>query len=190
MTAWSERLIGRELALNYFQRRHLVVVPNCGWTGNECDLLVVTKNLRIIDVEIKISRADLRADAKKYKWVNRVFRGYGPEECRYDERGRLLWANRPAIYDDERLQWPSRVWKHYYAVPMEIWDDSLAENIPAASGLLLLHRGKRGEVLHECRRPAKPNRDAEKISPESAVDIARLASLRMWDAYSKLEARK
>ena len=40
------------------------------------------------------------------------------------------------------------------------------------------------------RRPAKPCRGAEPISPAAAVDIARLASLRMWDAYERLEQGK
>lgn len=177
MTPWSERLIGRELAVNYFQRRNLVVVPNCGWTGYECDLLVVTANLRIIDVEIKISRSDLRADAKKDKW------------WRTSAMDPIAGFHR-RLDEPELRKWPEKVWKHYYAAPIEIWDESLAGRIPSTSGVLLLYRGKHGEVRYECRRAAKPNRDAEKISPESAIDIARLASLRMWDAYSKLEAVK
>lgn len=177
MTPWSERLIGRELALNYFQRRNLVVVPNCSWPGSECDLLVVTANLRIIDVEIKISRPDLRADAKKDKWYHSWdFEIDGP------------WVG----WDAPRRprQWPQKVWKHYYAIPREIWTDELAASISPVSGVLLLYRGQRQEVLLDVWRPSKPCRDAEKISAENAVDIARLASLRMWDAYSKTEVVK
>ncbi|SOD42429.1 hypothetical protein [Nitrosovibrio sp. Nv4] len=171
---WNEGMIGRELALNYFQRRHLVVVPNCGWTGYECDLLVVTKNLRIIDVEIKISRSDLRADVKKDKW----WKTYAMDPVAGFHR---------RLDEPEPKTWPEKVWKHYYAAPLEIWDESLTEKIPAASGILLLYRGHHGEVRYECRRPARPNPDAEKLSPESAVDIARLASLRMWNAYQSLQ---
>ena len=36
-------------------------------------------------------------------------------------------------------------------------------------------------------RKATPNRDAEKITTEDALDIARLASLRMWNSYNDLE---
>ena len=43
----------------------LVMVPNCYWTGDECDLLVVRNDLRLVDVEVKISRSDLKADAGK-----------------------------------------------------------------------------------------------------------------------------
>lgn len=54
---WNANLIAGALARQFFQRKHLVVVPQCNWTGHECDLLVVTTDLRVIDVEIKVSRA-------------------------------------------------------------------------------------------------------------------------------------
>ena len=60
--SWTERSIGGLVVRQLFQRR-VLAVPNCCWTGSECDLLVIAPCLRIIDVEIKISRADLRADA-------------------------------------------------------------------------------------------------------------------------------
>lgn len=60
---WTEKTIARALAQQTFNRKYLVVVPNCNWTGYEADILAVTENLRLIDVEIKISRADLKADA-------------------------------------------------------------------------------------------------------------------------------
>jgi len=57
--------IARAIALQTLARRCVVLVDNCNWTGHECDVLGVTTDLRIIDVEIKISRADFRADAAK-----------------------------------------------------------------------------------------------------------------------------
>lgn len=50
---WNERKIATLLATRFFNNKYLVVVPNCNWTGYECDLLAVTENLRIIDIEIK-----------------------------------------------------------------------------------------------------------------------------------------
>lgn len=67
---WSEKIIASALACQVFERKHLVLVPNCSWPGSECDLLVVTCDLRIIDVEVKISRSDLKADAAKDKWFH------------------------------------------------------------------------------------------------------------------------
>lgn len=176
---WSERSIATFLARFTFDRKHLVIVPNCSWPGSECDLLVVTPNLRVIDVEIKISRADLKADAKKDKWFHAWdWKIDGP----YPTQG-SKWNCRPR-------QWPRSVWKHYYCLPAEIWKPELLECIAPTSGVLLIYDNPNGSNYKPrspfkiiCERPAKPCRDAQKICAEDAIDIARLASLRMWDTY-------
>lgn len=183
---WSERLIARELAVGLFAKR-LVVVDNCNWTGHECDLLCVTTDMRIVDVEIKISRADLKADAKKDKWWRRKFIGYGPREEIKNSDGRLIRVNEPALYDEHHLTHPPKVWKHYYALPSEIWSESMFEFLPSpASGVVVLDEREDGSISHKVLRRATPNRDAGKITPAQAIDIARLANLRMWDAYWNL----
>lgn len=147
-----------------------MVVPNCNWTGSECDLLVVTRNLRIIDVEIKVSVQDLRADAYKDKWYHQWdYRLDGPWH-NTDER-----RNRPR-------DWPAKVWKHYYVLPAQIWRPTLLPGLPRYSGVLLL-----GDADIRCERRSTPCRDARPISAANAVDIARLASLRMWNAYQTLD---
>lgn len=177
MTKWSEHMIARALARQTFERKHLVIVPNCSWTGYECDLLVVTGDLRIIDVEVKISRADLKADARKDKWYRSWdFRTDGP------------WGD--SKREDRRRAWPHKVWKHYYAMPKAIWKPELVDCLGSpASGVILLQESNHhpGMLLATVERRAMPCRDADKISPADAVNIARLASLRMWDAYEKLE---
>jgi hypothetical protein len=178
MKPWSERLIARAIALQTFKRRYLAAVPNCNWTGHECDLLLLTENLRIIDVEIKISRADLKADAKKEKWWHRPYNW--PFTYAH---GRLHGAPAP----DVPLLHPKKAWKHYYAMPMEIWKDELFDALPStASGVLLLNRDESGIYVH-AKRYAKPSRDAEPVSAKEAVDIARLASLRMWESFQEVE---
>ncbi len=165
-TAWSEGSIASEVQQNFLDRKCLVVVDRCSWTGNECDLLAVTNCLRIIDIEIKISRSDFKADAKKEKWWHR----------------NLSIPGVPPF-----LEWPRRVWKHYFAMPEEIWDDSLLGFAPSeASGILLISRTNTGRFCMVCKRRAKPRRDAYKLTPEDCVAIARLANLRMWDAYRRL----
>lgn len=179
---WNANLIAGALARQFFQRKHLVVVPECNWTGHECDLLVVTTDLRVIDVEIKTSRADLRRDASKDKWWKRMTWQEATDKG-LDTRNWDPYEHR------EKRDWPPRVWKHYVVVPKEIWDDGLFEALPSpASGVLLLERrGIRGRLLViQCQRRATPNRDAKKIGADSAIDIARLASLRMWDSYDRL----
>ncbi len=173
--AWSEHRIAAALARQVFNNKHLVVVPRCGWTGYECDLLVVTRCLRVIDVEVKISRSDLRADAKKDKWYHAWdWRLDGPWEGWHDNEKR-----RPR-------EWPRKVWKHYYAVPADIWDDALYDSLPSErSGVILMTAEDSNHVSAKIIRRATPFRDAERISPGDAVDIARIASLRMWDALAR-----
>jgi len=166
---FTERSIASYLARVIFERKHLVLVPNCSWPGSECDLLAVTPNLRIIDVEIKISRADLKADAKKEKWFE------------YDASSFSVWP-RPKT----RVQYPKRVWKHYYCLPRAIWKPELYGCLNAVSGLLLIEDRSDG-IRITVERRAKPDTKADKISAEDAIDIARLASLRMWDAYETLD---
>lgn len=170
--SWNARLIGSALVRQTFQRKYLVV-PNCIWPGSECDLLAVEPGLRLIEVEIKISRADLRADRDKDKWYHHI-----------DWRQQRAGVQRP------RRDWPTRIWKHYYALPKDIWSDELRADLGSpASGILLLAAvgGARGPIAVTCRRRSKPCRDAQRLTAAQAIDIARLANLRMWDAYRDLE---
>jgi hypothetical protein len=169
---WSEGKIARAIALQTLARKCVVLVDRCNWTGHECDVLAVTTDLRIIDVEIKISRADLKADARKDKWWHRTG-----------------WAwNQPRPAPTPRA-WPPKVWKHYYTLPRDIWDDALFDALPSRqSGVLLVSEqgtSAAAPVVVSCLRRATPNKDATKLTPAQAVDIARLANLRMWDAYHR-----
>lgn len=174
--AWSEGKIARAIALQTLARKCVVLVDRCNWTGHECDVLAVTTDLRVIDVEVKISRADFKADAKKDKWWHRP--GW-------------VWhqPQPPAVHRD----WPPKVWKHYVAMPRELWDDSLFEFMPSPkSGLLLVseRRSPATPVVVHCARRATPNRDASRLQPAQVMDIARLANLRMWDAYSRSDRQQ
>ena len=98
--------------------------------------------------------------------------------------------SQPPIYDEQRLEHPPKVWKHYYALPAEIWSDTLFEFLPSpASGVVVLSEYK-GRIVHDVLRRATPARDATRITPAQAVDIARLANLRMWQAYQDLRIAK
>lgn len=185
MSQWSEHSIARAIALQTLARKCVVMVDNCGWTGHECDVLAVTTDLRIIDVEVKISRADLKADARKDKWWQRTFLGYGERKEVFNDAGRLIRVERPSLYDVKALQHPRKVWKHYYAMPADIWKPELLDCLPSpASGVLLL-RAMRSRIDVECIRRATPAKDAYKLTPEQVMDIARLANLRMWEAYHR-----
>lgn len=169
MTTWTEARIAAAISRQTLQRRCVLLVDRCNWTGHECDILGVTTDLRLIDIEVKISRSDLKADARKDKWWHRP--------------GWVWGHDRPAPVARPH---PPKVWKHYFAVPRSIWRPDLIDCLPSpASGVILLHdAGKQVEVV----RRATPAKDAYRLTPEQVMNIARLANLRMWDAYERAEA--
>ena len=176
-------MIARALCTQFLQRKCIVLVPNTTWAGNEADVLGVTMDLRLIDIEIKISRSDLKADAGKMKW-------WRSEQ--------YLWgdAHGPARPRMPR-EWPRKVWKHYYALPADLWKPELLACLPTPrSGVLLLKQGRGfdsvGNPLLDvhCERRSQPCKDADKLTAEQALDVARLANLRMWDAYGRLHKRE
>jgi hypothetical protein len=170
---WTEGKIAGILARNTFKNA-LCALPNSTWTGDEIDLLVVPPCLRVVDVEIKVSRADLRADRNKDRWWNRIRHG-------------------PPL----PIAYPRHVWKSYFAMPAEIWDDKLLADVQPVSGVLVIHDSRGGHGLNgyaygrvDCVKRAKPNRSAEKLDAQALRQIARLASLRMWDSYRDLDGEK
>jgi hypothetical protein len=168
---WNERVIATAVGRQTLARKCVVLVDNCNWTGHECDVLAVTTDLRVIDVEVKISRSDLKADARKDKWWHYPSYTWGTPKPQPIAK-----------------PWPNKVWKHYYAMPADIWDDSLFDVLPSTkSGVLLMRwQGRDGRYpAAVCRRRATPNKDAYRLKPEEVMDIARLANLRMWDAYER-----
>jgi len=83
----NERAAQRVLA-RYFNPFQQTVVPNCYFAGGEMDLLVVTRSGYLVEVEIKLSRADWKADLAKEKWtmperrlVSRFYYAVPPELC-------------------------------------------------------------------------------------------------------------
>lgn len=177
---WNERSIGRAVFEQAFTRKHVVLLPNTYYTGYEADLLLVRADLRLVDIEIKVSRADFRADQHKDKWWK-----YGPYAQGY-------WSN-PGGPDDhwvrpaptkERREWPIRVWKHYYALPREIWTPELETVVSPKSGILLFHEyGDPARIVMKVQRQAKPRKEAKPIDAGEAIEVAKLCNTRMWEAF-------
>lgn len=169
---WTEASIGSALARQTF-KGGLCIVPNCNWTGHECDLLVVTDKLYAVDVEIKISRADLKADARKDKW--------------WQQTASWRWGETrpPPVHRD----WPPRVWKHYYALPRALWKPELLDCLGSSASGVILIAGDPARRIAETQvvRRAKPNADAKPLGAAAVAHVARLASLRMWDAFKDVE---
>jgi hypothetical protein len=172
---WSEARIGRALVHSQLFQRKIVIVPRCHWAGHEADLLAIHQpSLRLIDIEIKISRADLLADPKKDKWWER-----------------RAWDMKTGDWKHQRMrEWPPKVWKHYYAMPADIWRkgrESLEPKLPKASGVILLGEDHTGLTIAWLARRAQGNPKAAQLGPVDVMDLARLAGLRMWDALAKAE---
>lgn len=173
---WSENNIARALATQVLKGRKLIMVPRCGWTGHECDLLVVDEKLFLIDVEIKISRSDFKADAKKDKWWRRYT---------YAESQKLGVSPYERTH---RTDWPTKVCRHYYVMPEEIWDGKLLASLGSSKSGVILIRQSRSIVSCRVEKRSQRNPDAKPISAAAAIDIARLASYRLWEAQEKLNA--
>lgn len=169
-----------------FNKTKLIAVPNCNFTFYEADLLIVNDKLQLIDVEIKISRSDLKADAHKRKWVHsRRAENWNFIHSFYNDDWKKADMHGCPCPDFPRTH-PKDVWKHYYAIPEEIWKDELFDVLPSeCSGVLLMYEWKSG-IYYKCIRKAKPNKYAKTLSDIDVAKIARLANLRMWSAYRKL----
>ncbi len=158
----------RAILLQTFQSKAVIVVPECNWTGYECDLLVLHQSMRIVDIEIKVSRADFKRDAAKDKWWHRMnWFSEGPELPRTH---------------------PPKVWKHYFAVPEAIWKPDLAEFLPSPASGVIVVRERGARVIAEVVRRATPDPGAERLDGRVCVDLARLAGLRMWQALAERDA--
>src|SRR6266404_1723655 len=117
---YSEFSIARCLMWKKFQGM-LMAIDNTYHAGDEADLLLVTPRLHLIDVEIKISRQDLKADRAKDKWRSvPPYYHHGPR-C-------------PEVV----REWPRGIWKHYYCVAEPIWQDSLLEFVAPRSGVFTI----------------------------------------------------
>lgn len=183
MGNWNAAEIINAISRETLQRKCILLVDNTYWTGYEADVLGITNDRRLIDVEVKISRADLKADASKDKWWHRTFLGLADQKP-----GPVPGSTiREAIYENKAREWPPKIWKHYYALPADIWKPELLATLPSPkSGVLLLSRGRDNPafVYVRCERRCTPNKDAGRISEADCLDIARLANLRMWEAYA------
>jgi len=57
-----------------------------------------------------------------------------------------------------------------------------------SSGVLLLREPRFSgdpQVIVQCVRRATPAKDTYRLTPPQVMDIARLANLRMWEAYHR-----
>ena len=144
----------------WFDYRVNLIVPNVHWGMNmhECDLLIVSKAGYVTEVEIKISRADLRADAKKWhghqggiaKRVIKYLYFAVPED---------IIASGGVLKEDVMVM------------------------IPERAGILTVRPGEIDNVGPRIRRIREPtvNKHASKMPDSERYKVARLGALRIWN---------
>lgn len=154
--------------LHQFMDRSAVIIPNCYFTGYEADLLVVdSRSLKLIDIEIKVDRSDLKADISKDKW----------------NISRWVSENGVSTRKEFRREFAPKVWKHYFAMPAALWKPELEDFIPKTSGVITFSDYKysgSGTQVKVVRR-AKTNPEAKAISDRDVFNLGRLANLRYWE---------
>lgn len=146
---------------NFLNYRSNLIVPNVHWgmALHECDLLVVTKAGYAWEIEIKISKADLKKDAEK------------SHEHR-DARIKHLYFAIPDYLEDCIDLIPER-----------------AGVIVVTTGELQVthYEGRKHVWPRRCRtvRKAEVNKAARPFSEADRYKVARLGALRIWRLKQK-----
>ncbi len=149
-----------EIALaSHFRYWVNVIVPRVYWGRaeyHECDLLMVSAAGYLTEIEIKVSKADLKRDAEK------------PHRHRSNEIKRLFFALPDYLESDDCID----------LVP-ERAGIIIVEPLP--SGIDPTWTPRCREI-----RPAQRNKVAGKIDDSTRYKIARLGTLRAWGLKRKL----
>jgi len=146
------------LAAKHFGFRQNLIVPNVSFgfdLSYEADLIVVRPSRRAIEIEIKVSIYDLRADLKKkkFQYPSRFHQFYYliPQEMeKYkDEILNIINPNAGLMISKSKIR---------------MHDNGYASNF------------KFIEII----RPAKINKNARKISDKEYLKLCELAAMRIW----------
>ncbi len=166
----TEELMQATLASSLYDWRRYITVPNVSWgLGiDEADLIALSDSGWLTEIEIKISLADLRAEAKKYKY----------------KRGQSRTAS-------ELIQ------KRYIAIPRDIlrqkrrWleiETDIKPLLPEGFWLIIVDIAERA-VSSRARIeiPAPKNPRARMLDGGERLKLMRLGYLRFW---ARMEAAR
>lgn len=191
----TESKIAHYLAMTHWHGKHLAMLRNCHAAGgHESDLLVINEKRRVIDIEIKVSVSDFKADAKKSKWRlyvshhDAIIAGNAIETIKKVEvrarDGSMIKRKRSSYHLG--LEHPQKVWKHYFCMPASIWDESLIEHLPSQScGVMLIDEFEGRITGVRTIKQAKANPDFQALTNTEILNISRLMTLRMWSMIEK-----
>lgn len=150
----------------YFGIRQHLIVPNVSWGfgfSHEIDMLIVTGSGYASEIEIKVSKSDLKRDRKKRKWKTGMYSEFGD------------------IY-----QTHNTIKSLYFAIPKEL--ESAISEIPERAGILIVGVGEYDKsrlYAWELRKP-QINKDARKLNEKELLHLARLGTMRIWGLKRKL----
>jgi len=154
-----QNLVWREYATS----SNLVVIPCSNVLGWEADMLVVTRALLAHEFEIKLTRADFRADMGKEKWAHfQAFRA-GSMVLQVDRYGFSARVLRPANY-------------FWYVCPPDLL---VTADVPTFAGLAYATR----DGLRTMKKPERLHR--EKLSQSQVMQITRAMSFRYWQRRNR-----
>ncbi len=148
-----------EIALSsYFDYRVNLIVPNVHWGMDihECDLLMVSRHGYCTEIEIKVTKADLKADAKKRH-------GHRSNKIKY------LYFALPDYLENAAEFVPARAGIILIRPSMSSADPAYVRR-PQCRTL----------------RPAVVNKGAQKMTDRDQYKVARLGALRIWSLKRKL----
>lgn len=155
---WTEERVALAVAQSLFPWRRHIVVPNLSWgmgIGWEIDLGALSAANWLTEVEIKVSVADLRKDAEKYRHAYEAQPGH-----------------------------QSITRKKFIAMPLEMWwkKSNLSVEFPAIPdgvGVITVEGGISGDNA-KIVVAAKPIPSARKLTDAERDQMLRLGYLRYW----------
>lgn len=156
---WTEERVATAIARTLFDWRRNVVVPNLSWgmgLGWEIDLGVLSDAGWLTEVEIKVSLADFKRDASKYR--------------------HQLEASPHA---------ETKIRRKFFAMPHEINQKRFGYEVrsdyplPEGCGLIVVSGGPNGDSA-KITQEATINPSARKLRPDEQRDMLRLGYIRFW----------
>ena len=167
-------LVGMPTSLYYIRQN--IVIPNVDWgfLSHEADLLVINKNKRLIEIEIKRTWADFMADFKK-------------SHTHYDKKLSYFYYAVPASIGQRVFDWlyeGQYKAKYYYD-----YSDVLgySDHNPHMCGLIVYD--ERESSLYPkgyCQTVIARKMNDYQISAEEELKLLRLGNMRVWNMKKKL----
>jgi hypothetical protein len=179
---WSERRVQLGLYHWLYQKGQWCIVPNARelFSTGECDILSLMKSGLANEYEIKLTRSDFRADAKKGKYEIFEKRLAGVHEdirVRRNIRGDIVHYQPMSAFYTVKLTTPNYF---SYVVPHGL---ITAEDVPHFAGLVYA-RSERCHYFEVVKKPVKIHNDIDDSLP---VRIGMKLMHRFWKECNKTE---